>query len=430
MKKHLLFILILTLTFTISCQSKDNTQSGNNNENLVANGENIEQSELLSQLSEKELSNLKNELDELKELRNEIREYKIENSRKNAITRAIEKASPAVVGINVTEIKTVNVATYPYRNSFFDRFFRRHRRYRQKNYEVKGGGSGFIISKDGYILTNHHVAGNAAEVIVTLTNGQDYEAEIIGSDLVSDVALLKIDADNLPHMILDATDEVIIGEWAIAMGNPFGLFDKNAKPTVTVGVISNTGVSFVHNENNEVRVYKNMIQSDAAISSGNSGGPLLNSEGHVIGMNTIIFSTAHDNKGAGSIGIGFSIPIMRVLEIVEKLKTGKKIERDFYIGLEPIQITQRIAKYFDLDPKYQGLIINKISKNSPADMAKLEPGDIILKINDNEIKDIEDYSINIYDSETGDKLKFLILRDNKMLEKNLLLIPRPKRRIR
>lgn len=426
MKQYLIISIMLISLFTISCQSKENIGSNKNYEKV--NNENINQN-TNPELALLEKNNAyNNQNNKLRVHQNEkSNELNIYNSRRNAITRAIAVASPAVVGINVTEIKTVNVPTRRFNNAFFDRFFKRHRRYKKKSYEVKGGGSGFIISKDGYILTNHHVAGNAAEIIVTLTNGKDYQAEIIGSDIVSDVALLKIDAQNLPYMKLDKSNEVIIGEWAIAMGNPFGLFDKNAKPTVTVGVVSNTGVSFVHNENNDRRVYKNMIQSDAAISSGNSGGPLLNSNGEVIGMNTMIFSTSHDKNGSGSIGIGFSIPIRRVMDIVEKLKSGYKIERNFYTGIEPIQITERIANYFKLEEGFEGLIINRITKNSPADMANFEPGDIILEINGNEIKDIEDYSINIFDSETGDRLKFLILHDNKMVEKNLLLIPRPRR---
>ena len=169
---------------------------------------------------------------------------------------------------------------------FFEQFFgrRQPRTYRQ---EVHGLGSGFLISADGYVVTNDHVAGNATKVIVTTTDGQQYDATVIGSDPVSDVALLKIDGRNLPHLEFGSSSDVMVGEWAIAFGNPFGLFDINSKPTVTVGVISRSDVNLSPQGN---RVYRGMIQTDAAISSGNSGGPLVNALGQVIGMNTIIYS--------------------------------------------------------------------------------------------------------------------------------------------
>lgn len=195
---------------------------------------------------------------------------KIANSRRNAITDAIQKCSPAIVGINVTEVVQVQ-----YRRSFqedlFNHFFGRRPAPRTKKYEVKGLGSGFIISPDGYILTNHHVAGNASKVVITMTDGSEHHAKIIGSDMISDVALLKIEGDNFPYLEIDSSEDLMIGEWVIAFGNPFGLFDINSKPTVTVGVVSNQGVSFLHEGRNDTRVYKDMIQTDAAISSGNSG---------------------------------------------------------------------------------------------------------------------------------------------------------------
>lgn len=334
----------------------------------------------------------------------------INNSRQNALTEAIKSASPAVVGINVTETKRV-----VYRDPFddmFSRFFRRYRsRGRVREYEVKGVGTGFLISSDGYILTNHHVAGTATKVIVTLTGGEEYEAEIIGSDMRSDVALLKIEGDSFPYLKMCNSD-ILIGEWAIALGNPFGLFDKNAKPTVTVGVVSNNGVDFVQEEENEFRIYRNMIQTDAAISSGNSGGPLINALGEVIGMNTIIFSTATDTKGAGSIGIGFSILISRVMEIAHKLMDDQDLDRDYYLGIDVRRNNPRIQKYFDLDSD-KGLYINGVSLDSPAYDAGLEPGDIILKIDDYKIFDDEDYILAVNDKFVGDTLNFLILRDGK-----------------
>ncbi len=241
-----------------------------------------------------------------------IANYQIDGSRQNIITDVVKNCKNAIVGINVIQVQKVKYQD-PFEMFFDDPMFRRYfggreggSRYRE--YEIRGLGSGFIISPDGYIITNHHVAGDATKVIVTTTDGKKHDAEIIGSDRVTDVALLKIKGDNFPFLKLAQSSEIITGEWVIAFGNPFGLFDRNAKPTVTVGVISNSGLNFFQ----EGRVYKDMIQTDAAISSGNSGGPLLNALGEVIGVNTMIFSTAQTRQGAGSIGIGWAIPISRV----------------------------------------------------------------------------------------------------------------------
>ncbi len=161
----------------------------------------------------------------------------ITNSRNNIITQTVKKVSPAVVGINVTEIRE-----YQYNNpfdAFLQQFFN-NRPYREK---IKGLGSGFIISPDGYIVTNDHVAGNATEITVTMTNGKHYKASVVGTDPITDICLLKIDASDLPYEILGNSSDVMIGEWVIALGNPFGLFEINDKPTVTVGVISSTGMN-------------------------------------------------------------------------------------------------------------------------------------------------------------------------------------------
>ncbi len=341
----------------------------------------------------------------------------IASSRRNAITDAIQKCSPAIVGINVTEVVQVQ-----YRRSFqedlFYHFFGRRPAPRTKKYEVKGLGSGFIISPDGYILTNHHVAGNASKVVVTMTDGTEHNAEIIGSDMISDVALLKIEGSNFPYLEIGKSDDLMIGEWVIAFGNPFGLFDINSKPTVTVGVVSNQGVSFLHEGRNDTRVYKDMIQTDAAISSGNSGGPLVNALGQVIGMNTMIYSTAQDQKGAGSIGIGFSIPIDRVQKIVKQLKSGEEIKRNFYTGMDVKRIDEVLARHLGLSNK-DGVVVYSLKRGSPAIEAGFEPGDVIQSINGRPVLREDDYFIEIADSQVGDVLKFTILRDDKPMQISL-----------
>jgi serine protease Do len=355
----------------------------------------------------------------------------IYNSRQNSLTRAVAVCSPAIVGINITEVREYAVRDPFLDDPFFDQFMRRFygnnsRTRRTRQYEVSGLGSGFIVSPDGYILTNHHVAGNASKIVVTMTDGNKFDAEIIGSDMVSDVALLKIDGKNLPYLKFGRSDDLIIGEWAIAFGNPFGLFDKNAKPTVTVGVVSNNNVSFLHEDQPYNRVYKGMIQTDAAISSGNSGGPLVNSYGEVIGMNTIIFSTSQGKQGAGSIGIGFSIPINRVKYIMEKLKSHKKIDRDYYTGIDPRQLDEQIARLINTDIT-DGVVLFGMKRNSPAEKSGFELGDIIVEIDNYKINHIEDYLIAIGDSQTGDKLNFTVIRNGKTMKKSLILESIPRR---
>ena len=191
-------------------------------------------------------------------------------SRQNAITRAVAKVSPAVVGINVIAVQQVTVRD-PFAGFFNDPFFKPFFGDRTYKQEVKELGSGFIISPDGYIVTNDHVAGNATDVTITLSGGKQMKAKVVGSDSYTDICLLKVDGKDLPYVTIGNSDDVIIGEWTIAFGNPFGLFEINDKPTVTVGVISATGMKLGQLEN---RYYRDMIETDAAINGGNSGGPL------------------------------------------------------------------------------------------------------------------------------------------------------------
>ena len=345
----------------------------------------------------------------------------INGSRSNAITKAAQGCSPAIVGINVTEVREVN--TNPFGNMFGydpyfeDMFSRMYPKYKQK---VQSLGSGFIISPDGYIITNDHVAGRASKIVVTMTDGEKYDAEIIGSDATADVALLKIKGKNLPYIKLGNSDDVMVGEWAIALGNPFGLFDRNSKPTVTVGVISNKGVNFTENTDGTTRVYRNMLQTDAAISSGNSGGPLVNANGEVIGVNTVIFSTAQSNRGAGSIGIGFSIPVNRVKNIVNLLKSGEKLDRQFYTGLSVDFLNEQNAKYYR-QKKTEGVIVTQVLSKSPADRAGIEPGDVILEIDGVPMHTNDDVGVAINDAVVGQTLSVKLERDNEVMVKKMTL---------
>lgn len=337
---------------------------------------------------------------------------KISNERRNIITETVSKVKASVVGINVTEIRQFRDPFFsPFSNDPFFRQFFGDRSYSQ---EVKSLGSGFIISPDGYIITNDHVAGNATEIVVTLTNGKHYSARVVGTDPVSDICLLKVDAENLSYIPLGNSDNIIIGEWVIALGNPFGLFEVNDQPTVTVGVVSASNMNL--DPVNE-RYYLNMIQTDAAINGGNSGGPLVNSLGEVIGVNTIIYTAGGSQ---GSIGLGFAIPINKVKRIISELQDRGVIDRSFYTGLSVQNIDNAIANYYNLEST-KGVIITRVVKDSPAEDAGIEVGDIITRIDDYRINNDKTLIGALQEFRTGQTVKMYLLRDGKELTKNLRL---------
>ena len=336
----------------------------------------------------------------------------ITNSRENIITNTVQKVSPAIVGINVIEIRQYRD---PFSSFFDDPFFRQFFGNRgNSSQKVQGLGSGYIISPDGYIVTNDHVAGNATEITITMTDGSHHEAKIIGSDPVSDICLLKIDGDNLPYVELGNSNDIIIGEWVIALGNPFGLFELNDKPTVTVGVISATGMNL---EPINDRYYLNMIQTDAAINGGNSGGALVNSIGQVIGMNTLIYTAGGVQ---GNIGLGFAIPIDKVKRIVTELKTNGKIDRDFQIGMSIQSIDAGIMRYYDLKSN-KGVIITKVLPNTPAENAGLKSGDIITEIDGYKISNEQTIFGVFQEFRAGQEIEVKIIRENSELTKKMKL---------
>ena len=336
----------------------------------------------------------------------------ITNSRENIITNTVQKVSPAIVGINVIEIRQYRD---PFSSFFDDPFFRQFFGNRSNSSQkVQGLGSGYIISPDGYIVTNDHVAGNATEITITMTDGSHHEAKIIGSDPVSDICLLKIDGNNLPYVELGSSNNIIIGEWVIALGNPFGLFELNDKPTVTVGVISATGMNL---EPINERYYLNMIQTDAAINGGNSGGALVNSIGQVIGMNTLIYTAGGVQ---GNIGLGFAIPIDKVKKIITELKENGKIDRDFQIGMSIQSIDAGIMKYYDLKSN-KGVIITKILPNTPADNAGLKSGDIITEIDGYRISNEQTIFGVFQEFRAEQQIEIKIIRDNSELTKKMKL---------
>ncbi|MBN1155251.1 trypsin-like peptidase domain-containing protein [candidate division KSB1 bacterium] len=344
----------------------------------------------------------------------------IGNSRQNAITQAVTKVSSAVVGINVIQIREYDARSF-YSDDPFLQFFFPELRQRQA---VKGLGSGFIISPDGYLLTNEHVIHNATEIVVTLPDKSKYQAQIVASDYISDIALLKIDGKkDFPYVALGDSDDLLIGEWAIAFGNPFGLFELGAHPSVTIGIVSAVDRDFGKQDNN--RVYQDMIQTDASINGGNSGGPLVNSLGEVIGVNTFIYSGSQTMTA--SIGLGFAIPINRVKKITSDLRQYGKVDRAFWTGLEVEDLNSLIARYFgktDTD----GVIVSNIEANSPAAQTNLKVGDIIIEVEDNKIKNTRDLRelIESLDYKSGDELRLKVFRDKRVIDVTIQLGKLPK----
>lgn len=338
-----------------------------------------------------------------KDMSNEI----ISASRQTILTKTVKEVSPAVVGINVTEIREYRdiLSMDPFwRQWFSDRVYRQ---------AVKGLGSGAIISPDGYILTNDHVAGNAIETIVTLTDGRQYNAKVIGTDQTSDICLLKIEEKNLPYIKFGNSDDLMIGEWVVALGNPFGLFDINDKPTVTVGVISANEMNLGSSDN---RYYFNMIQTDAAINTGNSGGPLVNAVGELIGMNTLIIS-----PGTGTnIGVGFAIPVNKIKKIIEEIKTAGKVDRNFWTGLSVITVDANLAQKYSLKAT-RGAIITQIEKNSPAEKAGFQIEDIIIGIDEYRVNNDQTLISALNEYRTGNIVNAKVLRDGNELIKTMKL---------
>ena len=335
-------------------------------------------------------------------------EGEIASTRRTAITRAVEAASPAVVSVTVTEVQQVR-----YRDPLA-RFFGMRVPDQVYQRQVQGLGSGFVISPDGYIVTNDHVAGNATRITIAFPDGNTLPAVLVGSDPQTDIALLKVDPpEPLPYLAFENRGEPIVGEWAIALGNPFGLFEA-AEPTVTVGVVSAVGRDFPAQEG---RVFRDMIQTDAAINSGNSGGPLVNALGRVIGMNTFIYS-----RTGGSVGLGFSVPAWRVQQVVEELRENGEVDRSFYTGLNVSVITPRVARALGVE-EARGLVVRSVDAGSPAERAGLRPYDIIARIDGEPAGSNEDFRQRFVDNRAGDTIRLGVVRDGRELDVDLTLGP-------
>lgn len=343
----------------------------------------------------------------------------IGESRRNAIVRAAERVGPSVVSISVLQTRVYQRSPFPYpfQDDFFQRFFQPPLvEYRE---QVPGLGSGFIIDKRGYVVTNEHVVHDAEEITVTLTDGREMKGELVGSDPTYDLAVIKVPAsDDLPVSPLCDTDDLLVGEWAVAIGNPFGFLLNDTQPSVTAGVISATRRD-VKTDATALGIYKDMIQTDAAINPGNSGGPLVNSDGEVVGINTFIFT-----QSGGSLGIGFAIPISRAQKVVREIITYGRV-RSVWIGLVVDEITPYVARLRDIeDPK--GLLVSGVDKGSPAHNAGIRKGDIIRNINGVAIANAREARRSLFGSQVGDTVVLSIEREGRLQDIELLLVEAPK----
>jgi serine protease Do len=317
----------------------------------------------------------------------------------SAFSEIAEEALPAVVFIDVES--TVELPRYHYRHPF-EEFFGRGRGYQQpepepRKYQQQGQGSGFIISKDGYILTNNHVVNDADKITVTLADGRKFDAKLVGADPKSEVALIKIeDGGDLPVIELGDSDALEVGEWVLAAGNPFGL-----SQTVTAGIVSAKGRSEVG-----IAEFGNFIQTDAAINPGNSGGPLLNIDGKVVGINTAIYT-----RTGGYMGIGFAIPINQVVQIKDQLIKYGKVSRSV-LGVYIQEVDEDLAESFGLDES-GGILISQVMEGSAAEAAGISEGDIVVELNGDAVGKVGSFRNRVASTPPNSKIDLRIFRDGK-----------------
>ena len=318
---------------------------------------------------------------------------------------AVERAAPAVVNVYTTTI--VETRAHPMaRDPFFRNFFNLPSEPRRKRME-SSLGSGVIVSANGYILTNHHVIAGADDIVVELKDGRVSQASVVGTDLDTDIAVLKIELNNLPKLIL-TTSPGRVGDLVFAIGNPFGVGQ-----TVTMGILSATGRNQVGLAN-----YEDFIQTDAAINPGNSGGALINVRGELVGINTAIFT-----RSGGSNGIGFAIPASIATDIMQELIDHGQVIRG-WIGVETKLLTEDLARSFGIN-KNAGVLISGVYRRGPAANADILPGDILTHMNDQKITDGRAAMNQVAGFDPGAKIVVRLLRNGQPIERIVLVGQRP-----
>jgi serine protease Do len=327
----------------------------------------------------------------------------IDRGRRNAIVVATERVEPAVVTVSVLRAQLVEGPVFPQEEFFFP-FRQMRRRYWQR---VQGLGSGVIVDeRDATVITNYHVVKGAQVIKITLPDGREFGATYLGGTELYDLAVLKLDSgsEKIPAAPLGESSDLLIGEWVIAIGNPFGYLLDDSQPTVTVGVISAKSRD-VQVGMNQITIYKDMIQTDAAINPGNSGGPLVNALGEVIGINTFILS-----RSGGSQGIGFAIPMNTVQRVMTEIKQHGML-REVWVGVHVQEIPASLAESLELETN-AGVIVANVDKGSPADKAGIARGDVIRKIGNDVISDFEDAKRALYGMMVGDVVDVVVQRGN------------------
>ncbi len=340
----------------------------------------------------------------------DVRQDDVTYSRRNAIVIATQKVEPCVVGIVVTQIQIVGTSFYY--EEFFDLFLAP--KLVPKYREVQNMGSGFVIDNEGLILTNNHVVEGASKLFINFPDGRQFEGKVIGRDPYSDLAVLRVVAEGLPSISFGNSDELLIGEWVIAIGNPFLNFFNDAQPTVTVGVVSALNRNFAPSEN---VYYQNMIQTDAAINPGNSGGPLVNALGEVVGINAFIYTGNRSNKG--SIGIGFAIPINLAKRVVKEL-TDYGRRRPVWTGISVQDLDRAIALALGLS-QAEGVVITDLQPQSPGAAAGLKVNDVIVQMGSRKIlnhMDLDGFFVNYF---CGDTVPVTVIRAGNRVTLRLLL---------
>ncbi|MFG6178045.1 Do family serine endopeptidase [Halomonas sp. THAF12] len=324
---------------------------------------------------------------------------------KVSYAKAVDQAAPAVV--NVYSSRVVERDSHPLMSDpFFRQFFGDDAPSRQRM--LSSLGSGVIVSEDGYVLTNHHVIRGADQIQVALRDGRETLAEVVGTDPESDLAVLRINLDDLPVIELADSDQAAIGDVALAIGNPFGVGQ-----TVTMGIIGATGRSHLG-----LNAYEDFIQTDAAINPGNSGGALINPEGALVGINTAIFS-----RSGGSQGIGFAIPANLARNILEEIVTQGRVVRG-WLGIEAQELNPELAASFGLEAP-TGVIIAGVVPGGPADAAGLQPGDVLLEVDGRPILDPRQTMGDIAEVTPGNDLPVTVVRGGETRQVRLKVAERP-----
>ncbi len=350
------------------------------------------------------------------------------NNRRTAIVQAAERVGPAVVSIVVTQTQRQGRSSRG--NALIDEFYNMFMNQpREAVREEPVIGSGVIIDPRGVIITNDHVIRNAIKIMVSLPDGRSFEASVVGSDPLYDLGVIRIEGENLPSAPVGNSDNLLVGEWAICLGNPFGFLLDDYQPTVTAGVISATNRDIKSPQSNQAypsqrqdkAIYKKMIQTDAAINPGNSGGPLVNSLGEIVGINTFIFST-----GGGSLGMGFAIPINTVVRVAGEILEYGQV-REYWIGIRAQDITRGLASYFNIRNPH-GVLVWGLDENSPAANAGILVGDIIRRVNGEPVSVARDAQRLIFGASIGDTLVLSVERDEAVVDISILLVERPSSR--